>query len=191
MKLTCLSVTFWALVLVAFSLPLYAGNLGAGGTDPFILNFDENGHGSINQNNTGWRPDPGFLALDPLSGIVALAYGLPENVVPGDVGVQEFGLTGFLSDGLRFENNLYGFPAVMFYFSDPGDSALADTGFPLGFPCCLVQEHGIAESVDRFDWFPGGNVYHGLSDTPEPASIALLGSGILGLAGVLRRKLGR
>ena len=113
-------------------------------------------------------------------------------MVEGDVGVQEFTQSGVLSDGLRFENGLFGFPAVMFYFSEyppeyPGE--LADTGFPSGFPCCLVTEQGQQEVYDYFEWHPGGNDYYGVSDTPEPGTLIMFGTGALGLGAILRRKL--
>lgn len=172
----------------AFAAPTVAGR--AGGGDPFTLWFDENGNGWVDEGQIGMRvPDPGFLAIDPLSGILALTYGLPEPVVPGDVGVQEFNQMGVLSDGLRFENGLYGFQAVMFYFSDLGDRDLADTGFPSGFPCCDIIEYGQQDVYDRFDWYPGGNIYHGVSDVPEPGTLLMLGTGIVGVIGAIRRKL--
>src|SRR6516164_5282983 len=89
--------------------------------DPFILLFDENGNGSISINGGGFVPDPGLIGIDPLSGLTALYYPLPETVVAGDVGVSEPNMPSLLTDGLRFENGLFGFQAVMFYFSDNQD----------------------------------------------------------------------
>ena len=174
-------------LLLGVALPCFAGVGGATTNDPFTLWFDEWGRAVISVNGGPGAPNPGLMGVDPLSGIYGLYYPLPEPVVPGDVGVQEFAYTGVLSDGLRFENGLFGFQAVMFYFSDPGDNALADTGLPSGFPCCDIAEYGIPEVAEYFDWYPGGNIYHGLSDTPEPATLFLIGSGIVLAARKLRK----
>jgi hypothetical protein len=48
---------------------------------------------------------------------------------------------------------------------------------------------GITYSPTTSNWVGIDNFAYGASGTPEPGTIALLGSGILGLAGVLRRKL--
>jgi hypothetical protein len=154
----------FALLLTA-ALQCFAGAGAAVSSDPFTLWFDENLFAMISVNGGPIVFNPGHLGVDPLSGMYALYYPLPEPVVEGDVGVQEFDLLGVRSDGLRFENGLFGYPAVMFYFSGPGDNAYADTGFPAGFPCCDIQEVGNGQ-YNWFNWYPGGNIYHGGSDTP-------------------------
>ena len=118
------------LMLAAVVVPTYAGSSGpGGGNDPFILNFDENGAGSISINGGGFVGISGFPMVDPISGMLALAYKLPEPVVTGDVGVFEEGSHKRpFSDGLRFEqigNNFY-----MFYFSDPGMATWPTPVFP-------------------------------------------------------------
>ena len=164
-----LSQAVLMLLLAALPVPMYAGSDPGpgGGNDPFVLNFDEQGVGTINVNGTGFITIWGATMIDPISGMQALAYKLPEPVVTGDVGVFEEGSHKRpFSDGLRFEqigNNFY-----MFYFSDPGDGDLADTGLPHPFKPHgnLTQEIG-EEGDDGFTWLPGGNEYHGVSDTPE------------------------
>ena len=63
----------------------------------------------------------------------------------------------------------------------------------------LFQSDGFAQSGGFFggtedaagNWvYTIGNVYQGVSpgETPEPSSLVLLGSGLLGIAGVVRRR---
>jgi hypothetical protein len=187
------------IVLAALPLaavPMSSSNGLAGSGDVFTLWFDENGHGRFSQNGGPVVGDAGVLMVDPISGLLALAYALPEPVNTGDVRVWEDANATILSDLMRFENIGPNGNGVMFYFSDPGDKDLADiNGIP---PLFNINDGGGIfelpfgnESVNGFDWFPGGNVYHGISDTPEPGSIMLFGSGALGLSVLLRRTMKR
>jgi hypothetical protein len=155
----------------------------------FTLSVDEAGNGLLNGS-----PDQGYLALDPMSGLTALTYNLPNAVGTGDVGITD--ANGNLSDGIRFENvaNLNGGITVMFYFSnlDSTNSMLADTGIPSGG----FTGFTVPEVNDAWTFLAGGggnNSYFGKSDAdttvPEPTSLLMLGSGLLGLAGVARRRL--
>lgn len=193
---------FMAMVVVGLLFGM-AANLAqaailAGGGNSFTLKFDENGNGSINWNFAGYVPLQGELAPDPANGgALALRYLLPELVVAGDVRLWEnyspFYPTdppGKISDVLRFTNDAgilettegvqTTYATEMFYYSDIGDNDLADTGIPanlvpndLGgiWECNLG---GTPESYEPFRWSPGGaNIYLGVSDVPEAASIII------------------
>ena len=166
--------------------------------DSFIVNFDENGNGSISTNSAAFVPLQGGLAPDPSQGgSLALMYPLPFTVVPGDVQIFEPNSNSPIeSDGLRFTNNCGGTvfapaPAqCMYYYSETeasGSQDLADTGLPTTFSGASVLEVG-PEGANGFTYTAGSATYNGISDTPEASSFLLLGTGLLSIAGYMRRK---
>jgi PEP-CTERM motif-containing protein len=168
---------------------------GAGGQ--FILNFDENGNGSVNPNNTGLTPDNGQLLHDPSQpgAHMVLTYFLPALVTNGDVNVFE-GNTVDSSDGLRFTDasgHLNGASADrMLYYSLPdqvGVDGIADV------PALPGNWNPFAKAIENlgaFSYVPdGGTVYNGISDvpTPEPSTLVLGGLGLISLLLLGRRRL--
>ncbi len=89
----------------------------------------------------------------------------------GTTTVQFFRQDGSFIGSLTVDNSL----GTDFGFSDTAGSEIA------GISIWTADPGGLAYDNLLFD---GGN-----NPTPEPSSVLLLGSGILGLAGVLRRKL--
>jgi hypothetical protein len=158
-----------------------------------IMSFDENGNGTL---DTGTSIIPLDYGVED-----TLYYVLPIAVVEGDVAVmEESGLIDTISDVLRFVNDPAGAVGSRIYvYSDIGESDLADVGIPpLGSNVVEVREVVVNGLIGVFDYTPasgqpgcnpnpGGTLhtYNFTSDVPEPATIALLGLGVLSL---LRRK---
>jgi hypothetical protein len=169
--------------------------------DPFRINFDENGHGSYQVFNpaTGmYGPvvnDPGVIVADSTTPTgTALQYTLPQTVTGGDLGILEPSSTtctaATCSDAMRFIT--VAGTSVMRYYSDREANEaldLADSGLPSNFNAgAFVSEVG-PEGNNGFMFVAGSgnplitNFYVGISDVPEPATIALLATGIIGLFG--------
>jgi hypothetical protein len=173
-------------------LALMAGPAKAdpiGGGDIFVLNFDENGNGTVSVNGGPTVTLNGALLPDPTNGgIPALTFLLPEPVGAGDVAIRE-SAGGAIGDLLRFTNN-----QTMIFYSLVGGGALADTGFPANANLSFV---GATEDANgNFQFLAGGggnNVYNGISNegaVPEPTSLAIWSVVALGLGvGYRRRKL--
>lgn len=58
-----------------------------------------------------------------------------------------------------------------------------------GYQVALVLQNSLGFGLGSAAWLDGGST--GITTVPEPGSLMLLGSGALGLAGLLRRKLGK
>jgi hypothetical protein len=174
-------------------------------TDGLLITVDENGHGFLNGQALNY-----FIGQDPGPG------GLPNALIysfslPGQLGEVAFGDV-YLSEGveqgwsdlIRFYPVSPGLNYLVFYSeAGPGDTELADVGFPTAFYDYNVTIPEVGPEGNNGAYYtpllgqppdPGFSMdgydvtYHFISDVPLPPSVWLLGSGLLGLAG-LRRKL--
>ena len=193
-----------ATVLVALAI----GGTGAQAQFQVNITVDENGNGTLT-NTAGFSGTlPSALQSDPGPGGLAsvLTYSLlnPPGLTAGDVLIDEPG--GSLGDVIRFNptetctDGTIG--CLLFYSAGPPLDSLADTlSPPNAFYTDTITLNELAGEViytptsgePGFVAGAGGPVvYTFISDSvPEPASLILFGTGLLGLGALRRRRINK
>jgi hypothetical protein len=169
---------------------------------------NEAGKGTLT-NSAGFSAAlPSSMAPDPGPGGLAsaLTFDLlnPPGLTSGDVTLSELEESGQVGDLIRF-NALSNDSGTLVFYSAFGGGQLADTGSPLGFyenilnlSEVLLPDGGRGavytptEGQPGFVAGAGGPVTYtfesDLTPAPEPASLVLVGTGFVGMAGFIRRK---
>ena len=164
----------------------------------FVVNFDENGNGSVQTPAAGLVPMPGVKGIDPFdpaNGLQPVTYNVAAIVggapLAGDLLVSEPPNTQVLSDLVRFNQGL------IIVYSETAESGelpdLADVGLPASRQALLQNaietgpEGGIngvfgyvptPNQPGAFAPLPNGVTYNFTSDAPEPASVLAMAGAV-------------
>jgi hypothetical protein len=180
----CHFVAFALYVAIA-AAPLHA--------DSFVMNFDENGNGTISINGGSFQTFNGSLITDPTSGLgLVLAWQFAPLGITFDEGDGLIlDANGVASDELRFTNSAGGLTGgfvgniMIFYSSDTSGGLLADTGLA-GNPSFIDATE---DATGHFTYSPAPNTYNGFSGVvPEPKMTMPLGLALLSMVVFAHRR---
>jgi hypothetical protein len=160
--------------------------------------------GTLNA-STGAATGGSFTQTNLQMGVVNYGPGVGTEVTiktsGGDCGVSGVCLTGILNQGNFQAPTGNGSFNGTFTVTSYSTSLLAALGLPAGTTLATGGSDSFDTADDSYDMgsatetatFAGGTVTVSIVipniDTPEPDSLLLFGSGLLGIAGLLRRKM--
>jgi hypothetical protein len=176
------------------------------------ITVDENGHGTFSNTRGFFSTLPFALVPDPgpggLNSVLTYDTLNPPGLVPGDVRLfdAECNFTCFL-DVVRFNPSSFivGNTGSLVFYSDnvDGFDSLGDTPSPpqaFYANTLNIDEVTFANGGEGAIYTPvagqpgfvagasGPVTYVLISDTPEPSSLLLLGSGLVAVTGAVRRR---